>query len=143
MNKDESLEIYRTIDNAQDKYIYFFLVADITVIGFIITQTKNIALSIFQIPVGISIVCLGLSFLFGCKNRENYIIALHANSRILNLDFWYPNFNQQHSQKVLSKIMKEKSKKCNKYCNWQRNYFIAGCVFYILWHIYQMFIKIR
>lgn len=78
-------EIYRTLQTSQNKYVYFKLAAAMAAIGFAITQTKSIALNTSQIPLGISILAWGLSFLFGLLNREYYNSILYANFNYIKM----------------------------------------------------------
>jgi len=85
MNDENLREIYKTLQMSQDKYTYFILATTIASVGFTITQTQDIIFSLSLIPLGISILCWGFSFFFGCRNREYCNSTLYANFELLKV----------------------------------------------------------
>lgn len=148
MNDENSREIYKTLQNGQDKYIYFLLATTITAIGFVITRTQNLKLNITQIPLGISVLSLAISFLYGCKNREYANSTLYANYDLLRVQRGQdqevgtnPQLVQAKSE-IITSAMETNSNKANKCGRKQMLFFEVGVFFYIVWHILEMFLKV-
>ncbi len=146
--KDDNLrEVYRTLQLSQDKYTYFLLAATIAAIGFTITQTQNIKLHLSLIPLGISILFWGISFLFGCRNREYNNSTLYANYELLKVQSGIHPEIGNHPQKMqaasegIMKAIESNSNKANKLGHLQMNTFILGVIFYLAWHILEMYLR--
>jgi hypothetical protein len=147
MNDENLREIYRTLQKSQDKYIYFILAATIASIGFTITQTQNTIVSLSLIPLGISILCWGFSFFFGCRNREYYNSILYANYELLRVQLGeYPEIGS-HPQKIqaasegIMQAIQYNSDKTNKLAHLQMITFILGALFYLIWHILEIYLR--
>ena len=140
------MEVYKTLQTSQDKYIYFLLATTVASIGFAITRTQNLKLSITQIPLGISVLCWGLSFFFGCRNREYYNSTLYANGELIEVQ------NGQHNEvgnnplliqaasKGIKEAMEFNSKKISSFGKLQMRMFILGTLSYIVWHVLEMYL---
>lgn len=145
---DENLrEIYRTLQKSQDKYTYFILAATIASIGFTITQTQNIIFNLSLIPLGVSILCWGFSFFFGCRNREYYNSTLYANYELLKVQKGdHPEIGS-HPQKIqaasegIMQAIQNNSDKANRLGHLQMKTFIMGALFYLVWHILEMYLR--
>lgn len=146
---DEKLELYRTLNNSQDKYIYFMLAATITAIGFTITQTQSLKLDIMQIPVGLSLVCWGLSFWFGSLNRRYFNSTLYANFDLFRVQMGEHPEVGNHSGLIaaasegIKAAMENNSTKADLYAKLQTSFFIYGAFFYICWHILEMYLRTK
>lgn len=147
MNDENLREIYRTLQNAQDKYIYFILATTIASVGFTITQTQDIIFSLSLIPLGISILCWGFSFFFGCRNREYYNSTLYANYELLKVQMGdHPELGNnpqmiQAASKGITKAIEDNSNKVNRLGKLQVKTFIMGALFYLVWHILEMYLR--
>lgn len=114
---EELKEIYNNLNTSQDKYTYFLLAAAITAIGFTITQTQNLVLKISEIPLAVSVVFWGLSFFFGCRNREYYNATLYGNFDLLKIRNGTHELTGDNLQLIqvgyeeLLKIIKQQTKK--------------------------------
>ncbi|HWP98684.1 MAG TPA: hypothetical protein VN426_17710, partial [Syntrophomonadaceae bacterium] len=146
-SNENTLEIYRHLQTSQDKYTYFLLATTIAAIGFAITQTKDLALNWTQVPVGISVLSWGLSFLFGCLNRLYYTSALYANLHYIRIrDGEHPEVGI-HPQRIqaasegINIAMNYNSEKANKYGRYQMFAFTFGSIAYIAWHILEMYLR--
>lgn len=147
MGEENLREVYRNLFTSQDKYTYFILAATITAIGFTITKTQNLKLSLTQIPLGISVICWGLSFFFGCRNRAYCNSILYANYDLLKVQSGqhrevgsHPQYIQEASEGIIE-AMNTNSNKANKLGNLQTRMFIIGSVFYVCWHILEMYLR--
>jgi heme/copper-type cytochrome/quinol oxidase subunit 4 len=146
MNEDLR-EIYKNLNTSQEKYIYFLLATTITAIGFAVTRTQNLKLSVTQTPLGIAVLLWGLSFLFGCLNRQYNNSILYANFELLKIQNGkhtevgnIPWRIQSASEGIIEAITKN-SDKCTRYNKLQTIFFILGVLSYIIWHVYQMYLN--
>lgn len=147
MGNDNMKEIYRTLQTSQEKYIYFLLTAAIAAIGFATTQTQSLQLSFSQIPLGISVLCWGISIFSGLINREYYNSTLFANYNLIKVQIGEhpltginPELIEVGSEGI-KQAMESNSSKVNIYGHLQTIMFFMGAVFYVLWHIYEMYIR--
>jgi hypothetical protein len=147
MSNDNMNEIYRTLQSSQDKYVYFELAAAMAAIGFTITQTNSLELKLSQIPLGIGVLCWSLSFLFGLLNRAYYNSFLYANFDYLKvLNGQYPNIPNNpdcihEASKIIRGTAETKSNVINLLGRSQTWLLFLGAVFYMAWHIYEMYLR--
>jgi hypothetical protein len=143
MSDDVRLHLYQTLQEGQEKYTYFLLAAAGAAIGFAITQTQNTTLAYSQTPLALAVLCWGLSFVYGCRSiwatqnviQQNYEMlrtkaGLHP---VLPPD---PEF-----LKWIANRIEEQSKTSGRPSRWQYKFLIAGAVFYIAWHILEMYLR--
>ena len=147
MNNENYKEIYRLLNSSQDKYVYFILASSVTAIGFTITQTKTLSLSLTQMPLGLSLICWALSFGFGCRNREYYNSTLYANSELIKVQAGqHPMAGNdprliQAATKGIMDALQNNSDKISLYGRLQMRLFLAGAIFYIIWHVIEMYLR--
>jgi len=146
MPDENLLELYRQLRLAQDKYTYFLLAAVGAAIGLAITQTQNTALSWSQIPLGLAVLCWGISFIFGCLQLINTNSALYTNAEKLRVERGINPMVGNDPQKmvkanqILSKSFEKSSNRANRNGKWQFRFLILGALFYISWHILEMWL---
>lgn len=145
MSDENVREVYRNLQSSQDKYIYFILASTVAAIGFSITQTQNLALSYTHIPLGLSLICWGLSFWFGCRNREYYNSTLYANAELLKVQKGqhpkaghHPEYIKAASEGIMDAI-NDNSEKVIKLGHLQMNMFIVGVLFFVCWRVIEMY----
>ena len=143
MSDDARLHLYQALREGQEKRTYFLLAAAGAAIGFAITQTQNTTLAYSQIPLALAVLCWGLSFMCGCRGilvaqkviRQNYEMlrtqaglhpVLPANPEFLN---WVAN------------RIEEQARTSGRASRWQYMFLIAGAIFYIAWHILEMYLR--
>jgi hypothetical protein len=147
MASTEQLEVYRALRESQGKYTYFLLAAVGAAVGFALSQTKETALCLSQIPLGIAVVLWGLSFYLGCRNISYVNSLLYANSEMLRIESGQHPEVGTHPQMVgaasegIREAMDHNAKKANTMGNWQFSTLIAGAIFYIFWHIVEMHLR--
>jgi hypothetical protein len=147
MSDDNMREVYRNLNASQDKYIYFLLTATIAAIGFTITTTNSLKLNITQIPLAVSVICWGLSFWFGCRNRQYFNSTLFANFDLIRVqNGQHPNVGA-HPQLIqaasdgIKEAININSDRASKLANIQMYMFLLGAFFYIAWHILEMYLR--
>ncbi|MGG2197559.1 hypothetical protein [Paenibacillus validus] len=142
-------EIYKQLQTGQDKYIYFLLAATLASLAFAVKQTQTLQLSISQIPLALSVISWGLSFFFGCRNREYYNSTLYANGELLRIQMGelphpeygnHPDYIRAATEGIRSAINKN-SDKVIKFGRYQMRMFILGSLLYIFWHIIEMYLR--
>lgn len=142
-NKD-LLELYKQHQASQDKYTYFLLAAAGAAIGFAVQKTEGQLLSLWLLPVGLAIVCWGVSFYYGCKNIVWVQTAIYANSSLLQLKSGtHPQQppHQQLADAAISGVRNALETNVNKaqfFGIWQFRMLITGAVLFISWRILEM-----
>jgi hypothetical protein len=147
MSNENLLEIYRQLRLTQDKYTYFLLAAVGAAIGLAITQTQDSALSWSQIPLAAAVLCWGLSFIFGCLHLLYTSNALYTNAEQMKVERGLHPMVGNHPQKMvaasegLSKAFEKSSTRANRNSQWQFRFLVTGAIFYIAWHIFEMWLR--
>ncbi|WP_236897053.1 hypothetical protein [Clostridium beijerinckii] len=137
--EEDIREVYKTLQKSQDKYVYFLLATTITAIGFAITRTQNLKLDITQIFLALSILCWGISFICGCRNREHYNSFLCNNFQALNLKDDIKIKKDEID--ILLNNMSYNNLMFERLSRAQMYFFAAGVILYLIWHIIQMYLN--
>lgn len=138
--EEEQKELWRLYKLQQEKYVYYIIALSVTAIGFSIYNTTGVNLKLIQIPLGISILCWGLSIYCGLTFLNYIISSLYTN-------LIYLEFTKNHNvgiEKVkadFNDTMSKSSEKTSKLLKWQVNLFYSGIVLFIIWHILEMYQK--
>jgi hypothetical protein len=140
---NELLELYKQHHASQDKYTYFLLAAAGAAIGFAVQKTEGLCLTWWLLPVGLAIVCWGISFYSGCKNLTCAQNAIYANHHFLQLNDSIPS-GQPTPQSAniaistTSQAMTKNLKEAQFFAIWQFRMLIVGVVFFIGWRLLEM-----
>jgi hypothetical protein len=145
---DENLrDVYNQLRTAQDKYTYFLLAATGAAIALAINQTQGSALSWSQIPLAIAVLCWGLSFFFGVRHVEYVNSTLYANASLIRVQQGedpnvgvHPQMMAAASEGIRDAI-DFNVHRASRYGRWQFWALIAGALFYIAWHVLEMYLK--
>lgn len=141
---EDRREVNRLLRESQNRSTYFQLAAAGAAIGFSLNQTHAHTLVWSDIPLGIAVFCWGASFYAGCT-YANYVSAILYD----NVDFLdvragthravgqSPQLIHIASEAVVT-AMERKSSKANDLAKEQFTFLIGGGLFYIVWHIMQM-----
>src|SRR5581483_9506778 len=139
--------VYNALRTAQEKYAYFLLAAAGAAIAFAVNQTHDAKLSWTQLPLGLSVVCWGVSFFFGCLHLQYGSAVLFNNAEMLRMQSGahpkvgsHPEYIAVASQ-TMREIMEEQSNSSSRYAKSQFWLLLIGAVFYLLWHTYQMYLR--
>lgn len=142
-----STEVHKALREGQNKYTYFILAVAGAAIALSVNQTQDAKLSLAQIPLGIAVICWGLSFFFGCRNLAYVNAALRANVGLFHIQSGNDPVAGAEFRKITaaSEGIKEafefNSEKANIYGHLQFRFLISGAVFYIGWHILKMYLN--
>jgi hypothetical protein len=139
--------IYNAHLEGRSKYVYFLLAAAGACIAFAVTQTQTIALSLWQIPLGLAVLCWGASFSFGCWHLQTIAGTLYDNMDLIEArDGKHPASGRDpaaiaHFADYLKNGMNKASRRAAFYYRWQCHLLIAGAILYVGWHISAMYLR--
>ena len=147
MATESEIEVYRALREGQDKYTYFLLAASGASIAFAITQTQGLKISMSQIPLAIAVIAWGLSFYCGCRKIAQVSSMTYANTELIRVSKGehpdagtHPQVIQAAREGILEAIEKGQ-KKVGRFSYWQFTFLVSGAVFYIAWHIFEMYLR--
>lgn len=139
-------EIYTQHRTAQDKYTYFLLAAAGAAIALAVNQTKGTSLSWSQLPLAIAVLCWGLSFFFGCRHLGYVSSTLFANADLLRVENGQHPLSGNNPQLMatasegIRQAIESNSERANRLGHMQFRFLITGAVFYIAWHVIEMWL---
>jgi hypothetical protein len=148
MQNDNFLEeVYRQHRTAQDKYTYFLLAAVGAAIGLAINQTQGSTLSWSQAPLAVAVLCWGLSFFFGCRHLKYVSSNLYANANLLKVQSGehpevghHPQLMAAASEGILQ-AFEANARRAVRSSTMQFRFLVAGAIFYIAWHVLEMWLR--
>lgn len=141
----EQLELHREFRDKQEKYAYYVIALCIAAIGFSVTQTIGQPLKNIQIPLGLAIICWGISINCGLRFIGIIVSSIHRNSMYFDLIQGKDSIAGKHPEKieigleVYHKGSDELSKKSSSLYNWQERLFYIGIILFITWRLLEMF----
>jgi len=141
----ELFEMYKQHATGQEKYTYFLLAAAASALAFAIQKTDGLTISWWLLPAAAAALSWGVSFFFGCKNLIWVQTAIYANYNLLSLQRgMHPDQppHPQLSQAAISgveKALESNVQNAQFYAKWQFRLLVLGGVFFITWHILEMF----
>ena len=147
MTKDFELEIYRALRESQNKYAYFLLAAAGAAIALALNQTQGAMLCWSQIPLAAAVLSWGLSFFFGCRHLAYVSSTLYSNAQI------FPTKRGEHPQvgadpqriavasAMFRSAAEENANRGNRFGRLQFHFLISGAVFYLGWHVLEMYLR--
>lgn len=140
----DRLELYKQHQASQDKYTYFLLAAAGAAIGFAVQKTEGLRLSWWLVPVGLAIVCWGVSFYYGCKNIVWVQTAIYANHSLLQLKAGVHPNQPPHPELTTAAMSGVKEaldsnvSRAQFYGQWQFRMLITGALLFICWRGLEM-----
>lgn len=144
MNKEQILELHKQHREGHVKYVYFLLAVAVSCIAFSAQKTSGVPFSWFQLPLGLSVVCWGLSFYFGCKHVQLTQMSLASNLSILKHHAGMHDIkptSEDELAKYISietEILNDISVKNRLAGDRQFNLLIWGGLLFIFWHLLGM-----
>jgi hypothetical protein len=140
-------EVYRAINFASQKYIYFLLAAFGAGILFALNQTNEAKLTFSQWPLAVGICFWAISFLLGCFHLERSNSVMRSNLQLVIVDMdIHPLSGVDENKKAfgrnfLKDEMDKGADKASQFAKWQFRALIAGAIFYIGWHVWEMYLR--
>ncbi|MCF8105625.1 MAG: hypothetical protein K9K64_09090 [Desulfohalobiaceae bacterium] len=147
MSRESQREVFRALRESQSKSTYFLLAAVGAAIGFALTKTQDATLAWSQIPLGIAVLLWGASFFCGCYNLFYVNSTLYGNLEMLKINSGsHPQIGSDTIKiKAASLGIREaidhNSKRSNQYGHWQFILLVGGAIFYVLWHVIEMYLR--
>ncbi len=144
MTDQNELEVYRQLRTSQDKYTYFLLAAAASAVALSVNRTTGATLSYWQTPLGLAVLCWGLSFYFGCRHIAYVNSTLYTNSVLLRVQGGTRPVAGRSPQAIaadaerITREMEANSEDANRYGHWQFRLLICGALLYIVWHVLEM-----
>lgn len=149
MSSDQMMELYRQLRTSQDKYAYFLLASVGASIAFALSQTRDLSLSLSQCPLGLAVLLWGLSFYFGCRHIQYVSSTLYANAELLKVEGGrhpeigrHPQMMAAASEGIRSAI-ETNINRSGRLANLQFSFFVTGVIFYVVWHILEMYLRVH
>lgn len=140
-------KLYDIVDQSQQRYVYFLLAIAAASIAFAVSQTNGLPLSKSQIPLGLAVLLWSGSFFAGCRNRLFHASAIRLNFELLKVRDGAHELAGKHPQKMAigADFLKEEIKKAQqpvmRYGRWQFWLYVFGSISFILWHVYEMWLR--
>lgn len=147
MATDQRIEIYRQLRTSQEKYIYFLLAAAGAAITLAVHQTQGAKLVLSQIPLACAVSLWALSFFFGCRHLGYVNAILYSNSTLLEVEAGNNALAGRDPQRIaaasegIRNAMEANAEKSSRFAELQFTSLILGAIFYLAWHIYEMWLR--
>jgi hypothetical protein len=144
---ERQIAVYNQFRNAQDKYTYFILAAAGAAIAFALRETQTAALSWSQAPLAAAVLCWGSSFYCGCRYLLHMTSALYSNFELLIVAGGQHPSTGTDPQKIaaasegIRQGIDQHSSRTVPLGKWQFGLLILGALFYIGWHIWEMWVR--
>jgi hypothetical protein len=122
-NDERQLELYRSIDDKQQKISYYIIGLSVAAIGFSISQTSSDSLHWTHTFLGGAIISWAYSIRSGLKYSEKTIVILKENITYL-----------KGGPRVNPTLNLQASKSYERL----RNAFYVGIMCFLVWHIVRM-----
>jgi hypothetical protein len=142
---EEQREIQKQFRQQQEKYVYYMIALSVTATGFSVYKTTGLQLKWTQIPLGLAILCWGLSIFCGLRFLKYVISTLYANNVYFDIiQGRYADIGT-HPQKIeaaksgVKQAMETNSNRASAYSKWQERLFYCGIVLFLVWHITEMY----
>ncbi len=139
------IELYKQHSNKQEKYVYYIIALSVASIGFSVHKTTGVGLDCVKIPLGIAIVCWGLSIYCGLRFLKYVLSNVYANIDLNKIS------EGRHS-KIGTNIhlieaassgilegMNDNGNAMKRLSKWQELFFYFGIIFFLTWHILEMY----
>ena len=138
------VEVFKQHREAQNRYSYFLLAAAASAAALSLQRTADSPLSYTMVPLGLAVVCWGLSFYFGCRHLHYVHSVIYANMAALQVQAGthpgVPNNPEYRSAALegINQAMESNSNRANKHAHLQFRLLIAGAVLFVVWHVTGM-----
>ncbi len=141
VGSERGLRLTMAGQESRQKYAYFLLGAAGAAIGFAVTQTKEATFHWSLIFLSLALVCWSLSFFAGCRFLHHIALMQLINSRTYRISSGIdPEAGSDKGKqlRLVEKIRREEfaptEKKSELYLAVQPNAFLAGALFFLVWH---------
>lgn len=147
MSNDKQMQLHNQLSVSQGKYTYFLLAIAASAIAFSTQITKDSVFSFSLIPLGLALLCWGLSFYCGCQNIRYSNSNIIANIELLRVEAGehpdaqtHPQLMQAASEGIRIAFESNTDRLCS-YNNWQFRFILIGALSFIFWRLIEMAIR--
>ena len=143
----EKIEVYRQINQSQEKLTYYIIALCVTAIGFSIIQSNDLSLTYYLIPLGIAVLSWSVSVLCGFKSLKNRLNLQFENYELLRVEERSHEVLDGNIQlikpvsKIINDSMSSIQRKASLYTAVQHVLFYFGIAAYLCWHILKMYLN--
>lgn len=143
---DRELDLHRQHSQGREKQVYFLLAAAGASIAFSLNQTREVALSVTQVPLGLAVMAWAISFLAGCLSLQLTQGVLIRNQDLIQVQKG-THRNLEHPshavfiEPLARKALEEANIRASRRQRLQFNALICGAAFYIFWHLIEMYLR--
>ncbi|HEY5239069.1 MAG TPA: hypothetical protein VIJ62_11860 [Rhizomicrobium sp.] len=133
--------------DATQQYAYFLLAAAGAAIGLAVNQTQSKGLSISLFPLGLAVLSWGGSFVFGCLQIERQHEFLRLNALLLEVSSGRNALANSDTRMMAvalgdtTTLMQRAIYLMRRFAVWQFRFLVIGGGLYIIWHIWQMYLR--
>ena len=147
MSDNSTRYLHELLTNAQSKYVYFLLAAAASAIALALNRTAGEPLRYEQVPLGLAVLCWGLSFFCGCRYLAYADVGLQLNIELVLAETGeHPKIPKGRgwrdaASEQFRKLAESKGEKTRMYAARQFGFLIAGAILYIIWHVLGMALR--
>ncbi len=144
---DEQNEVIKQFRQQQEKFTYYIVGLSVAAIGFSIIKTNGLPLSWTQIPLGLAVLSWAISIYCGLTFLKYVISNLYANKAYFDIVSGQDPKVGNHPELIkaavsgITQAMQSNSDKAEKLAKWQDRLFYCGIVFFLVWHVLEMYLK--
>ncbi len=136
-------EIYKQHSDSQSRFAYFLLGAAGSAVAFAVHQTKDDALSLLHIPLGVAVVAWSASFMLGLRYLGYRQVLMSANLEMLKLQDGTHHLGPQgvvvpEYVEIARKACDEINEKAGARARWQQRFLVVGALAFIAGHVLEM-----
>lgn len=145
-NQNEIEKLYRA---EQQKYTYYIIGLCVACIGFSVVHTMGQQLKLTQIPLGLAILSWSISIYYGFKFLQSGMGVLYNNFYMLEIEKGYDEEIGNNPEYIISakkgifEATKSIAIKAERYFTRLIKMFFGGIIFFIAWHITEMYFNIK
>ena len=139
MSENLLLELYKQHRAGQVKHAYFLLAVAASAVGLAVQKTTGVGLHCSQLPLAVATGLWGTSFVLGCLHVLWSQAAMYKDSELIKLQ----NADQPVDplkEATLRSAMAKNYDDAASFGLWQFLLLLSGAVFFIVWHVLEMFL---
>jgi hypothetical protein len=134
-------DLIRQFRDQQQKYTYYLVALCVASIAFSVNKTTGLPLSASQIPLGLALLSWSASIFCGLTFITRITSSLYTNVQLANEhDKLQSAAEKRYFETLVETKMKPLSDKTTKLYAWQTKTFYMGIVFFVAWHVYEMYL---
>ena len=144
---DLQKEALNQLRESNQKFSYYIIALCVSCIGFAIYQTKDEIIDYPKIAILIAVLSWGVSIFLGLNFMKNQQYGLYLSYMIYENQRNNFKVSKDNPQKIklvddnFKDELSNTSKTSKKQYKYQLYTFFIGVLFYIIWHIFEMYIN--